>query len=160
MPGGRPKGSKNKEKIIRTKPEMLDEHFKPDDIIWLKQEVIRLFDEGEVETLSQAGEILGVSKLKLYSWRRKDESWREQIAEARQLIADKLIEEIQQPVVNGKNISMPYVTARLFLIKEIRPEYRDSYKFVVEDSKTKEHLDAIRKMAEKNKNDTVTEKGG
>jgi len=153
----RPKGAKNKPK----RPEMLDEHFKPDDIVWLKQEAIRLFDEGEVENLSQAAVKLGVSKLKLYAWRRKDSTWKEQIDEARQLVADKLIEEIQQPTVNGKGITMPYVTARLFLIKEIRPEYRDSYKFIVEDSKVKEHLAAIRKLGEnKQPEPPVTEKGG
>lgn len=142
---GRKPGSKNK-----PKPDDL-EQFDDETVAWAKAEVIRLFDAGAIDDLSSASEHVGVSKLKLYAWRKSDKAWREQLNQAEQPIADRMLDEILQETVNGKPISMPYVTARLFRIKKIRPEYRDAYRFVVEDSRVLEHLEALKKLATQTK---------
>jgi len=146
MPKGRPKGSPNKPKA---KPK---EQYDAETIAWAKAETLRFFDKGEIDDLSEAAEKVGVSKLTLYAWRKADKKWREALNQAEQPIADKLLKEILADTMpNGKPISMPYVTARLFRIKKIRPEFRDSYKFVVEDSKVLEHLQALKDLATQSK---------
>lgn len=144
-------GAKNKPK------KLPDSSYDSGTIAWAKAEVLRLFDAGTIDDLSAASEHVGVSKLTLYAWRKSDKAWRQALNQAEQPIADRMLKEILQETVNGKNISMPYVTARLFRIKKIRPEYRDAYKFVVEDSRVLEHLEALKKLATQNKTDS---KGG
>ncbi len=139
---GRTPGAKNKPNIKKT------EQFDPEVKAWAKAEIIRLFDADKIDDLSQASELVGVTKLALYSWRKADKTWRDLLNQAEQPIADRLLKEILVDTMpNGKTINMPYVTARLFRIKKIRPEFRDSYKFIVEDSKVIEHLEALRKLA-------------
>lgn len=145
MSKGRPKGSLNKPKP--KKKELYD----PEVVLWAKAETLRLFDASEIDDLSEAAEKVGVSKLTLYAWKKADKKWRDSLNQAEQPIADRLLREILQETVNGKAISMPYVTARLFRIKKIRPEYRDAYKFVIEDSRVLEHLEALKKLATENK---------
>lgn len=142
MQKGRPPGAKNK-----PKPKS-KEQYSPEVVLWAKTETLRLFDAGEIDSLSEASEKVGVSKLTLYAWRKSDKKWRESLNQAEQPIADRMLKEILVDTMpNGKAISMPYVTARLFRIKKIRPEYRDAYKFVVEDSRVLEHLEALKKLA-------------
>lgn len=145
MPKGRPPGSKN---LPKPKEKEL---YDSEVVLWAKAETLRLFDAGEIDSLSEASEKVSVSKLTLYAWRKADKKWRDSLNQAEQPIADRLLREILQETVNGKAISMPYVTARLFRIKKIRPEYRDAYKFVVEDSDVLKHLEALRKLATETK---------
>ncbi len=139
-------GAKNKPNIKKT------EQFDPEVKVWAKAEIIRLFDMGKIDDLSQASELVGVTKLALYSWRKSDKTWRDLLNQAEQPIADRLLKEILVDTMpNGKTINMPYVTARLFRVKKIRPEFRDSYHFVVEDSKIIEHLEALKALAKQEK---------
>jgi len=143
---GRPKGSPNKPKA---KPK---EQYSPEVVVWAKAEVLRLFDAEQIDSLSEASEKVGVSKLTLFAWRKADKAWRNSLNQAEQPIADRLLREILVDTMpNGKTVNMPYVTARLFRIKKIRPEYRDAYKFVVEDSRVLEHLEALKRLATQNK---------
>lgn len=139
------------------KPKADDkEQFSSEVVAWAKAEVIRLFDAGEIDDLSSASEHVSVSKLKLYAWRKADKAWREALNQAEEPIADRMLEEILADTMpNGKPISMPYVTARLFRIKKIRPQFRDAYRFVVEDSRVLEHLEALKKLAAQGKEEKV-----
>ena len=142
----RTKGALNKK--VGKAPEQLD----ADVVAWAKAEVIRLFDAGEIEDLSSASEKVGVSKLKLYSWRKADKAWRLLLDQAREPTADRLLKEIMVDTMpNGKPVSMPYITARLFVIKQIRPSYREAWKFVVEDSSVMQHLAELKRLATKEK---------
>lgn len=140
---GRPIGSKTKAKIKLP-------FYTPEVVKNIKLDILKLFDNGTIENLSDASEHTGVSKLMLYSWRKSDKAWRDALNQAEEPIADRLLQEILADTMpNGKTISMPYVTARLFRVKKIRPEYRDAYHFVVDDSKALEHLEALRALAGK-----------
>ena len=149
---GRTQGAKNKAK------KGLDSGYATDTIAWAKSEVLRLFDAGEIDDLSEASEKVGVSKLTLYAWRKADKTWRNALDQAMQPMVDRLLQEIMVDTMpDGKTVNMPYITARLFVIKRYRPEFREAYRFVMEDSRVLEHLEALKKLATQNKTDS---KGG
>jgi len=149
---GRPLGSKNKPKA---KPKEL---YDDDVVKWAKAETLRLFDAGEIDDLSEASEKVGVSKLTLYSWRKGDKTWRNSLDQAMQPMVDRLLREIMVDTMpDGKTVNMPYITARLFVIKRYRPEFREAYRFVMEDSRVMEHLEALKKLATQSKKEKPAE---
>lgn len=142
----RTKGAKNKK--VGKAPEQLDSEV----VVWAKAEILRLFDTGTIEDLSSASEHVGVSKLTLFAWRKADKKWRDSLTQAKQPIVDRMLREILADTMpNGKTVNMPYITARLFFIKRYRPEFREAYRFVMEDSRVLEHLEALKKLAAENK---------
>jgi len=82
----------------------------------LKGAVFQLFDEGTVKTLRQAAEVLGISPSMVHQWKRKDPDFAERVALGREVVADRLVEEL---------IASHNDVAKFFLLKEIRPEYND-----------------------------------
>ena len=81
----------------------------------------------------------------MYAWRKRDEEWAKLLTNADQIIVDKLEEELSQMIVNGKMITMPYIVARMFRLKALRPEkYRDKFKLDVVDSNLLDILKELR----------------
>jgi len=152
---GRPLGSHNRPDAKKTgrKPNStkIQEHLRDAEIIAVKNQIIELMDSEQVSNLSQAAKILGISKLKLYGWRQKDSEWSRLLEQANQIRADRLEQEIEQAIVEetGKPITMPYVMARFFRLKSIRPEkYRDNFKFELVDGRMKQLLEDLKTVGQ------------
>ncbi len=151
-PRGRPPGAKNRpleDRIKRLTNKLPPEATKPETIIMHKTAIIQLLETKQAENLSDAAEILGIPKLTVYKWRRTDLEWAALIKEAGEIVADRLENELLASEVNGKPISMPYVLARMFRLKAIRPQlYKEKYPINVEDSKMVDLLTEIKKMGQ------------
>ena len=129
-------------------PSKLPEMYSLKQIGEWKKKIIDILDSGAATTLTGACELLDISPTRAAIWRRRDETWRELLGEAEQRLADKLEQELLEPEIGGKPINMAYVTARIFLLKGIRPnKYRDNFKINVDDSKTKEILEELRSLS-------------
>ena len=116
-------------------------------VIKAKIAIISLFESGQVHTMTGAARLLGISPLAVYGWKRRDLKWAESIEQVDQIIADKLEEELEQALVMGKVISMPYVTARIFRLKALRPKkYKDNFKLEVTDVSMKNLLTDLRNL--------------
>lgn len=155
---GRHKGTKNKPDAKKpgVKPgyRNLPEIITTEEQLRIKREVLKLFDDREVDTLSEAADIVGISKLKLYRWRHNDPNWKTELAMAEQLIADEILRELAD--MKGDK-DMPYAISLMFRLKKIRPEYRDSYKKIEFVNPTVEKFlkafqDAGKKVEEKENN--------
>ncbi len=152
--GGRPKGSKNltpEEKRIKQLSEKLPpESTKAAKVLATKTAIIQLLETRQAENLSDAADMLGISKLQTYRWQRNDLEWAATVKAAGEIIADRLENELLASEVNGKPISMPYVLARMFRLKAIRPAlYKEKYPINVEDSKMVDLLNEIKKIGQK-----------
>lgn len=66
---------------------------------------------------------------------------------AEQIIADDLLKQLANIEVTKRD--MPTVNSLIFRLKKIRPEYRDSYKLEIGDSKAIEHLRKLQELLEK-----------
>jgi len=116
------------------------------EIISTKLKILEMFDNREIDNLSQAGNKLGLSKTRLYRWKEKDKFWSEQINQAKELIAD----ELEQELKNHDGRFMPYVTTRIFMLKALRPNmYRDNAKLDVTDSKLTALLEELKALTVK-----------
>ncbi len=109
----------------------------------LKKDVIKELEKAEVTTLSGVANRLGVSKLYLWALKRKDPEFAQQVEEAKEVLADRLEEEL---LTVDK---MPQVVARLARLKTIRLAYRDSFKVVVGSPKVEAYLEEIRRLGKK-----------
>lgn len=158
---GRPKGSPNRPGGVKPgrKPGQINyPQMKDAAIIEAKGKIIALLDEGHIRNLSQAARLLGLSPMQLYSWKRNDIKWAEQVGHTDQLIADRLEEELEQALVEGKTISMPYVTARIFRLKALRPKiYKDNFKLEVSDVSMKTLLTDLRNLGKQEPKKEVEE---
>lgn len=94
-----------------------------------------------IDNLSQAADQLGVSKTRLYQWRRNDLDWAKQLDLIDELIADELEVEL-------RNCHIPaQITPLIFRLKALRPQkYRDNYHFEVENPKVQELLTEIKRL--------------
>ncbi len=152
--GGRPKGSKNftpEEKRIKNLTVKLPlNYMKPEKVLLAKSAIIQLLETRQVETLSDAADRSNIPKLLAYKWRRNDLEWASLLKEAGEITADRIENEILSTEVNGKPISMPYVLARMFRLKALRPQlYKERYPINVEDSKMVDLLTEIKKIGQK-----------
>lgn len=124
----------------------ITEKFSPAQIIEHKLNILNLLDACEAKTASSAARILGISPTKVRDWMKTDEEFRGQVKQALKVLADKLIEEI----ISDESLKMPQVVARIFVIKGISPEFRDSYKVVeFRDERGIQILEELRRLAEK-----------
>ena len=126
VPHGRPKGRKDMKPRHRKAYSM----YKPieytrDQIAELKKQIILLFENRKALTLSQAADKLGIYKTQVYHWVTRDEEFAAQLHQIEQIQADDWVQALQD-----NELKMPQVIALMFLIKKIRPEYRDSYRRV------------------------------
>jgi len=114
------------------------------EIIRLKEEILKLLDSGAVKTVSAAARKAGVSPTKAWGWLQTDDSFRDQARQAQKVLADGLIEELLQL---DKDAKMPWVTARIFLIKGMQPEFRDNYRIVeFKDQRALALLEELRRL--------------
>jgi len=134
---GRPAGAKDK----HPRNNKITELMSSEQIRNAKHKIIELFDARKVDNLSQAADIMNLSKMRLYSWKYRDPDWAKMLAQAEQLVAD----ELEAKLNFVKNV--PECTAIIFRLKKIRPEYRDTWKFGIIDSKVIEHLEKLQELA-------------
>ncbi len=100
------------------------ERYRTDvEVVKIKQSIIDLYDKRRVRTLSEAADCLHISKLLLFSWRRSDPVWAARLNEAENIFADELEAQLLDV-----ELKMPQIIARMFLLKKIRPNYRDTYR--------------------------------
>lgn len=113
-----------------------------------KLQILSTLDNSEAKTLSGAARMIGISPTKVREWARSDENFRNQVKQAQKVLADKLIEEL----LDDQLAKMPQIVAKIFIIKGLAPEFRDSYKVVeFKDERGIEILRRIRELAEEAK---------
>lgn len=158
---GRPPGSKNKPKKLLDMPNVVSGRLlpmAPERVVELKLDIIDLLEEEKAETLSGAAKILGLNKLRVHAWRRNDKEFASMVDAAQEVIADRLEEELNPFIVQGKIINYPYVMARIFRLKALRPhKYRDNYKFDIENSNLTDLLTDLKRLGQKPPKVTVAD---
>ena len=113
-----------------------------------KLRILSILDASEAKTLSAAARLVGISPTKVRDWVRSDENFRNQVKQAQKVLADKLIEEL----LDDQLAKMPQIVAKIFIIKGLAPEFRDSYKVVeFKDERGIEILRRMRELAEEAK---------
>lgn len=120
-PTGQPKGRPNSRLAQR----------KPNEIRELKAKILELLEsplDTGCWTLTDCARFLGIPAIDIYGWSRLDEEFKEQTKHAEDIVADILIKRlIEVPTDQQK---MAYVVAHIFLIKGLRPKFKESYKIV------------------------------
>ncbi len=165
---GRPKGVKNRPGTQKPGRQvglsLIKEMLTAPQIVALKEKVLLLFDKGEIVNLSEAAGKLGISPLKLQWWKQSDPDWSAEVDTAYQLRVDKLVEELLQPTIRvdakggDKMITMPYVVARIFLLKSLDPKrFREGYSLDLGNSKMAAVLEELRNLGKKAELPKVTE---
>lgn len=118
-----------------------------EQIVGFKEKIVDLIDTGTVKTVSEAARILGLSPTRVHEWGRTDTIFRNIVRLARKVMADKLFEELYNTDPDAK---MPAVTAKIFLLKGLDPEFRDNYKVLeIKDEKVQKMLDELRNLGKK-----------
>jgi hypothetical protein len=154
---GRPPGSPNKPGSKKPGPKpgraKYQEDKTPDDEkLRIKYQIVEMLDSRVVDNLSQAADMLGISRLRLYQWKRRDSEWADLLNLADELIAD----DLEQRIANVKTV--PECTSLIFRLKALRPDkYRDNYKFDVRDSRVLEHLAELKKLGKQARVQEVAE---
>ena len=108
----RPKGSLNK-----TSSKLPP--YKPDQILKLKVKILQVLLECKATTIRSAAILLHIPPVRAHHWAKDDKDFGEMIRMVREVRADLLEEELAVD---------PNVIAKIFLLKGLRPMYRDSYK--------------------------------
>ena len=75
---------------------------------------------GSARTIAGAARICGIKPIQAHNWAQHDKEFHEAIEMAGQVLADDLEDELR----NNANF-----IPKMFLLKKLRPSYRDSYKF-------------------------------
>ena len=127
-PGRKPKSSKYIEKMT------------PKEILKVKQAIVTLIAAEEADNLTEACRIIGISALKVYYWLENDAEWAGMVREAQNIKADRLEADLD-------NMNNP--VARIFRLKKLRPEYRDSYKFDITSEALEKLLKELKELATK-----------
>jgi len=108
-----------------------------------KSQILSILDNSEAKTLSGAARMVGISPSKVRDWTRSDENFRNQVKQAQKVLADRLIEEL----LDDQFAKMPQIVAKIFIIKGLAPEFRDSYKVVeFRDKRGVEILEELRRL--------------
>jgi len=103
---------------ILTPDEQKMREFAKDGGLILK--VLDLYETGEISTLSEAAERLGVSKYTLWKLKRSDPEFAQELDIAREIVADRLEKELLECD------KYPEAFSRIFLLNGLRPEkYKD-----------------------------------
>jgi len=108
-----------------------------------KVEILRLLEEGEAITISQAARMLGLKPANVYRWGHNDKDFQEAIASVNQTVADGIEAEFVQSQENVKNM-----IAKMMLLKGHRPMYREAYKIEASTDKLEKMLEDLRKLRE------------
>ena len=138
---GRPKGRKDSPGVKRVRMPYYRKVGKsrpPEVVLQLKEEILAIIDLGVAETLADAARKAGVSPSEAWSWASTDEKFMRRYQQAREVVADRIEAELLQ----SNN-----VIAQIFMLKGLRPQYRDNYKLTVTDDRTKAILEELRRLA-------------
>lgn len=128
--------------MSKSKPIYLGK-LTPEQIVEYKSLILDLLDVGGAKTLATAARAVGVSPTKVYDWNKSDNGFRNQVQQARKVLADKLIEEL----LDDTEAKMPQVVAKIFIIKGLCPEFRDSHRVVeFKDERGVKILEELRRL--------------
>lgn len=112
-----------------------------------KKQILELLDACEARTIKEAANKVGISPSSVYYWCETDKAFARQVHQRKNVLADKLIVELLDADPDSK---MPFITAKIFLIKGLKPEFRDSHKIIeLKDEKTRAILEELQKLAKK-----------
>lgn len=112
-----------------------------------KKQILGLLDACEARTIKEAANKLEISPSGVYYWCETDKAFARQVHQRKNVLADKLIVELLDADPDSK---MPIITAKIFLIKGLKPEFRDSHKIIeLKDEKTRAILEELQKLARK-----------
>jgi len=111
--------------------------YKPEQVVRFKMLILDKLESGEAFTLSEAANQIGIMPVRAYSWSKYDPDFREMIALARQVRADRL----EMELTNSNNI-----VAKIFILKGLRPEFRENYKVEVSDTRFVDLLEELRRL--------------
>jgi len=111
----------------------------PQRILQIKKAVIELLESEEADNLTEAAEKIGFSKLRLYAWARVDPEWRQLVNEAQEIKADRLEAELDR---------MNNPVAKIFRLKKLRHEYRDTFHFDVRNVTVEKYLEELKKLGQ------------
>lgn len=92
---------------------------------------------GRTSTLSKAAEIAGYRSAQAYHWSQDDPDFK---------VALELADEILADSIEQKLIDSPNFIPQMFLLKAIRPKYRDNYRTFETNSKLEELLTRLRDL--------------
>lgn len=137
---GRPKGSLSRVGTTRLLAKQSLEAFKPipsEQVAGLKAEILNVLDMGIAETLSDAARRLAIRPSQAHNWLATDDNFRKLYNQAREVLADRLEREL---------LSSDNVIAKIFLLKGLRPQYRDNFHVDITDNRTRELLDELRRL--------------
>jgi len=159
-PKGRPVGSKSKPgyKTSHMGAKLASHpayRFTNDSILQYKYDILKMIYEEDVYTIAAACDILklrtgaDVSPTRVHYWAKNDPDFASAIQSAKESLGDKLEVELAEHA---------NFIPKMMILKGIRPEYRDNYKFNFEDSKTKELLEELRKLGRRETKVIVEEK--
>ena len=135
---GRTKGIPNRpgSKKPGPKPQYTKDRYTPDQIRSLKETILELLEAELALNVTDAARQLNVNPARVYGWFKADPVWKALIAATDDVKADSL----EKKLTESKN-----VIAFMFLLKKIRPEYRENYHIDVT-------ADPMRKLLEELKN--------
>jgi len=123
-----------------------DEKLRETSPDWeLKRNVLDLFETTMCTTLSEAATKLGLSKYKVYKWKRDDSEFVAELQIAKELVADQLEQELL------KAEKMAEVTARIFLLNGLRPGTYKGTNISIENPRLEKLLEEITKAGKKRK---------
>lgn len=124
--------------------------YTPAKIIGFKRQALRLLESCECTNLTQVADKINLPRTLLYRWKRDDPDWQKELDLCNEIIADKLEQELELALVEGRAINQPYVTARIVRLKALRPnKYREKLSLDVTDNKTRELLAELRSAKDK-----------
>lgn len=111
--------TRNKRKL----PQLKDEEVRK-----YKEEILNLLDTLQCFTISDAAKTLGLSPSQVYLWNTTDEDFKGRCGHAEEVLADEVQKRLLEVSTEQRN--MAYVTANVFLLKGLRPKYKDSWRIV------------------------------
>ncbi len=140
--GGRPKGGRNREGSAKPGPKPHAYHLSGDwtdrQIRDKKLKILELLSNGTATTLSDAATMAGVRPANVWHWNETDPDFQSMLKLTDEVVADRIEKDIQ----TSKNPIL-----MMFLLKKIRPEYRDNYRTYEVSGKLTELLEKLRELA-------------
>lgn len=138
----RPKGTKNRPGAKKTGPKGVTKVPYPElaKIKALKEQIIELLEAELADNLTEACELLGISKLRVHEWFKSDPEFGQMVRSSQEIKADRLEKRLDE---------MNHPVALIFRLKKLRPEYRDTYKFNVTSESLEKLLKRLAEIGER-----------
>ena len=131
-----------------TRKKRLLPQLKDAEVKAYKEEILRLLDTLECFTITDAAKALGLSPSQVYNWNRSDEDFKGRCGYAEEVLADAVQKRLLE--VDKEQRNMAYVTANVFLLKGLRPKYKDSWRTIEPpDVEAKEFLKELVELGKK-----------